>query len=141
MALRGADVDSDAYRSAGVGIFLNQYHRTRAWVGADERSYAPGELLRGTAYLKNNPHPSRRQLVLSQVDVYLSPETARRKRNYTHETRGSAARRQNLTEICYVRRTGPAGSGTTRAYYQYGETVCRPTSPVRHAQILTRAPL
>lgn len=125
MALRGADVDSDVLRSAGAGIYLNHYHRTRAWVGADDRSYAPGELLRGTAYLKNNPHPARRQLVLSQVDVYLSPECARRKRNFTHETRGSAARRQNLTDIYYVRRSGPAGSGTYRSFYHYGETVRR----------------
>lgn len=130
MALRGAEIDGDALRAGGVGIYLNTYQRTRAWVGADQRSYAPGELLRGTAYLKNSPHHARRQLVLSQVDVYLSPECVRRKRNIHHETRGPDAKRQNLTEIYYTRRGGP-GASTYKAYYNYGETIPPRESPFR----------
>ena len=122
MALRGADIDPDALRAGGVVIYLNSFQRTRAWVGSDELSYAPGELVRGTAYLKNSPHHARRQLVLSQVDVYLSPECVRRKINNTYETKEIYAKKQNLTEIYYTRRGGPRHN-SYKSYYNYGETV------------------
>lgn len=122
MALRGADIDSEALRSGEVAIYLNSFQRTRAWVGSDELSYAPGEVVRGTAYLKNSPHHARRQLVLSQVDVYLSAECARRKVNNTYQPKGIDARRQNLNEIYYTRRGGPRHN-SYKSYYNYGETV------------------
>lgn len=123
MALRGADVDPALVRAGSVGVYLNQFYRTRAWVGTDERAYAPGDTVTGTAFLKHNPHPSRRDLVLTQVDVYLAPEVARRKRNFTYDTRAHSAKRQNLAEFFYLRRPSPVGSATYRTYYDYGETV------------------
>ena len=123
MALNGTDIDSEALRSGGVFTYLNSYQKTRAWVGSDELYYAPGEVMRGTAYLKNNPHHARRQLVLSQVDVYLSPECVPRKVNNMYRKRGIDAKSQNLNEIYYTRRGGP-GHTSYKSYYNYGETVC-----------------
>lgn len=125
MALRGTDVNFAALKDGSCALYLNEFRRTKAWLGPDHNSYRPGDEVTGRALLRHNAQYDRRDLVLTQVDVYLSPECARRKRNVMYDTRSPWAKQQNLADFFCVRNLGfPTASHTYKAYYNYGETVC-----------------